>query len=77
MVIDEYSSFLLPLYFIPRLPLFLILAFVIFRLFDILKPPPLRILEHLRGGWGIMLDDLGAAVYTTGIILIARLVFAV
>jgi phosphatidylglycerophosphatase A len=37
----------------------------LFRFFDIVKPPPLRLLECLPHGWGVMLDDLGAAVYTT------------
>ena len=42
----------------------LILAFLLFRLFDIWKPPPLRRLEQLPAGWGIMADDLGASGYT-------------
>lgn len=75
IVIDEYASFLIPLYFTPVRLVPLLIAFVVFRLFDILKPPPLRFLERMRGGWGIMLDDIGAAVYTTVIILVATLVF--
>jgi phosphatidylglycerophosphatase A len=74
IVIDEYSTFLLPLYFVPRRVLPVVIAFVLFRFFDILKPPPLRQLEKIGGAWGIMLDDLGAAVYTT-IIMIALLFF--
>jgi len=38
-------------------------AFLLFRLFDIWKPPPVRQLEHLRGGWGIVADDVMAGVY--------------
>jgi phosphatidylglycerophosphatase A len=38
-------------------------AFAAFRLFDILKPPPARQLEILPFGWGILCDDLAAAVY--------------
>lgn len=38
-------------------------AFVLFRAFDIAKPPPLRQLARLPGGWGIMADDAGAAAY--------------
>ncbi len=38
------------------------LAFVFFRVFDILKPPPVGALERLPGGFGIMLDDLGAGI---------------
>jgi phosphatidylglycerophosphatase A len=40
-----------------------IIGLVLFRLFDITKPPPIRKIEHLPGGWGIMLDDVGAGVY--------------
>ena len=47
------------------------LAFGLFRLFDVIKPPPVKWLERAPEGWGIMLDDLGAAAYT---ILILRLV---
>jgi phosphatidylglycerophosphatase A len=38
-------------------------GFVLFRAFDIVKPPPARQLERAHGGWGIMLDDLAAGVY--------------
>jgi len=38
-------------------------AFVAFRVFDIIKPPPIRRLEKLPGGWGIVADDLLAGVY--------------
>jgi phosphatidylglycerophosphatase A len=38
-------------------------AFISFRIFDIWKPFPLKKLEELPDGWGILLDDLGAAVY--------------
>lgn len=40
------------------------IAFILFRLFDILKPWPLKRLQDLPGGWGVVLDDLGAAGYT-------------
>jgi phosphatidylglycerophosphatase A len=45
------------------LALVLALGFALFRLFDILKPPPTRWLEHLPGGWGIIADDLMAGAY--------------
>jgi phosphatidylglycerophosphatase A len=38
-------------------------AFGLFRLFDILKPPPVRQMEALPGGWGINLDDVMAGIY--------------
>jgi phosphatidylglycerophosphatase A len=47
-------------------------AFVLFRVFDIVKPPPLKWLARRPAGWGIMLDDLGAAGYTIGALLAIR-----
>jgi phosphatidylglycerophosphatase A len=44
-------------------PLPFITAFILFRLFDVLKPEPARSLERLPRGWGIMLDDVVAGVY--------------
>ena len=41
-------------------------GFLLFRAFDIVKPPPARQLEACHGGWGIMLDDLAAGVYAWG-----------
>ena len=38
-------------------------GFLLFRMFDIVKPPPARALERLHGGWGIMADDFAAAIY--------------
>jgi len=48
-------------------------AFGLFRLFDIWKPWPIRLLEHAPGGWGIMTDDLMAGVYAGGILLLFRI----
>lgn len=70
IVIDEYSCLLIPLYFTPHRILPLVITFVLFRIFDILKPFPVNKLENLKGGWGIMFDDLGAAAYTTVIVLL-------
>lgn len=41
----------------------IVLGFLVFRVFDIIKPWPARQLESLHGGWGIMADDLMAGVY--------------
>jgi phosphatidylglycerophosphatase A len=51
-----------------------ILGFLLFRLFDISKPPPIKFLERLPHGWGIMTDDVIAGFYT-GIILALLLKF--
>ncbi len=44
-------------------------AFLLFRVADILKPPPGRQLEILPGGWGVMLDDMAVAIYSGGALL--------
>jgi phosphatidylglycerophosphatase A len=64
MVIDEIVA-VLPLYALTHgQPLLQVAAFVLFRLFDIWKPPPIRHLEkNLEGGLGVMFDDLVAACY--------------
>jgi phosphatidylglycerophosphatase A len=69
VVLDEIASFPLVFVGIPlwaeqgiRWPLLLI-GFVLHRVFDIAKPPPVRQLERLPGGWGIVADDLVAAAY--------------
>ncbi|SDG94091.1 phosphatidylglycerophosphatase A [Nitrosomonas sp. Nm132] len=65
MVWDEIVAFMLVLYFIPDHWLWSGAAFILFRFFDILKPPPIKYYERkLRGGLGVMFDDLLAAFYT-------------
>lgn len=65
IVWDETVAFLLVLFFAPPSALWQGLAFALFRLFDIVKPPPIRHFERtLRGGFGVMFDDLLAAGYT-------------
>lgn len=63
VVIDEVAGQWLALMFsTPTLPLTL-MGLLLFRLFDILKPPPVRALEKLPEGTGIVVDDLAAGVY--------------
>jgi phosphatidylglycerophosphatase A len=74
IVWDEIIGFLLTMAFAPPGWPWLLVGFVLFRLFDILKPWPIRTVDrHLGGGLGIMLDDLLAALYALGVmLLIAR-----
>ena len=65
MTWDEVTAFLLVLMLAPAGFAWQVLAFLAFRFFDILKPPPIRYLERaVKGGFGVMLDDLVAACYT-------------
>lgn len=72
MVWDEVVAFLLVLFFVPATLLWQAAVFLLFRLFDILKPPPIRYYERtFRNGFGVMLDDLVAAFYTLLVVAIA------
>ena len=64
IVIDEMMGFLITMLWVPKTTLFIILGFILFRFFDILKPFPIRHLEkRLKGGFGVVLDDVMAGVY--------------
>jgi phosphatidylglycerophosphatase A len=63
VVIDETAGILITFFFLPFSWLYLCFGFVLFRLFDILKPYPARRLEKLKGGVGIVADDLLAGIY--------------
>ena len=64
VVIDEVAGQMLPLIIAPVRWKYLLLSLILFRCFDIWKPPPLRALERLPEGTGIMLDDVGAGIYS-------------
>ncbi len=76
IVIDEFSGYLLAVLFVPKSAGYLLAAFVLFRIIDIVKPPPIRKMERLiSGGAGIMLDDIVAAVYANLILQAFRAFF--
>lgn len=62
--IDEVAGMLVALIGLPKTTVVWLTAFLLFRLFDIVKPPPIRRLEYLPAGWGIMMDDIAAGIYT-------------
>jgi phosphatidylglycerophosphatase A len=63
VVIDEVAGQMIALIGVPVDWKYLLAGFILFRSFDIVKPFPLRRLEKLGGGTGIMLDDVGAGLY--------------
>jgi phosphatidylglycerophosphatase A len=62
VVIDEVAGQLIALIGVPLSWKSLLAGFILFRAFDIIKPPPVRQLEALAEGAGIMLDDVGAGI---------------
>jgi len=63
VIIDEFAGIFAVFCFLPLSPGVVIAGFILFRLFDIVKPFPVRSVEKVGGGWGIMLDDLLAGIY--------------
>jgi len=63
IVIDELVGQWIPLWFLPVTPMYILMAFILFRIFDIAKPWPVSMFDRIPGGWGIMLDDIAAGVY--------------
>ena len=73
VVIDEGVGYLVTVAFLPHSLAVAAAGFFLFRVFDVVKPPPVRQLERLPGGWGIVLDDVMAGVYGNLLIRVALL----
>jgi len=73
IVVDEVAAFLAVLYFTGVTPLRIAVAFALFRFFDIVKPPPIRQLDAaMKNGFGVMLDDMLAALYALVVFAIGQ-----
>ena len=73
IVVDEIAAFIFVLAFTPSGVFWLLIAFVLFRIFDIVKPWPIRYFDRtLKGGFGVMFDDLLAALGAIALLLILR-----
>ena len=75
VVIDEVAGQLIALIAIPADWRHAALSLLLFRFFDILKPPPARQLERLHGGAGIMLDDVAAGLFALAVAQLIHLKF--
>ena len=65
VVIDEIVGMLITMIAVPATPLAMVLGFLLFRIFDILKPFPVNFFDQrFHGGLGIMLDDVMAGIYS-------------
>jgi phosphatidylglycerophosphatase A len=73
VVIDEVAGQAIALLFCPADWHHGLIALILFRLFDITKPFPIRRLENLPEGWGIVLDDVAAGLYALGVASVIRI----
>jgi phosphatidylglycerophosphatase A len=73
VVIDEVAGQWIALLFCPPDWGHAVIALLLFRLFDITKPFPIRRLEQLPAGWGIVFDDVAAGLYALGIASLGRI----
>lgn len=60
---DEVVGQMITVIALPKTLTIYVAAFFAFRLFDIIKPPPVRHLESMPKGWGVMIDDVAAGIY--------------
>ena len=67
VVIDETAGQLITLIAAPLTWKCLLVGFILFRAFDIVKPPPIRLLERFPEGTGIVVDDVGAGLYALAV----------
>lgn len=64
IVIDEAIGFFITMTAVPAQWSYILVGFLLFRVFDILKPPPIRLIERtVKGGVGVVLDDVLAGIY--------------
>ncbi|MEE9554025.1 MAG: phosphatidylglycerophosphatase A [candidate division Zixibacteria bacterium] len=68
IVIDEVAGQMTALFMAPVKFLPFVLGFVLFRIFDIFKPPPANLWQSYRKGWGVMADDMAAGFYAACIL---------
>lgn len=73
VVIDEVAGQWIPILVVPIDWKWLVAAFILFRLFDIAKPGPVKMAENLPRGWGVMADDIIAGVFAAICLLLAQL----
>lgn len=76
IVWDEIVGYLLTMFMVPKNFLLILLGFLLFRFFDILKPWPIKYLDQkVKGGFGIMIDDVLAGIMACAILHLIILTF--
>ena len=72
IVIDEVAGMMLAVLVVPPTLAIVVVAFLLFRVFDVTKPFPANVSQRLRGGIGVMMDDLIAGLYAHALVRVAR-----
>ena len=72
IVVDEVAGMTISVLTVPLTPVVLVVGFVLFRIFDVVKPFPAGVSQRLGGGVGVMIDDVIAGIYALLILLIVR-----
>jgi phosphatidylglycerophosphatase A len=72
IVVDEVAGMTLSVLAVPPTPAALLVAFLLFRVFDVVKPFPANVSQRLHGGLGVMVDDLIAGLYALTLGLLVR-----
>jgi phosphatidylglycerophosphatase A len=75
IVIDEVIGYFVAILFLPHSLMVAIYAFVLFRVFDVSKPPPIYQIQSLPHGWGVLADDILAGIYTNIVLQILVMLF--
>jgi phosphatidylglycerophosphatase A len=74
IVLDEVLGMIATMFLIPTVWTWVAAGFVLFRIFDFLKPWPASAFDRMQGGAGVMLDDLAAAIYANVMLQVLRLI---
>ena len=75
IILDEFWGYFIAVLFLPKTLIIIVAAFILFRIFDILKPEPVNVLQKLPKGWGVMADDIMAGVYANIVLqIVIRLI---
>jgi phosphatidylglycerophosphatase A len=72
IVVDEVAGMMLSVLAVPLTPAVLLAGFLLFRIFDVVKPFPANVAQALPGGLGVMVDDLIAGLYALALVGLAR-----
>ena len=72
IVVDEVAGMTISVLTVPLTPVVLVVGFVLFRIFDVVKPFPAGVSQRLGGGIGVMIDDVIAGLYALALLLVAR-----